>query len=126
MPSAAPCVLVIFGASGDLARRKLIPAVYDLARDGLLPPRFALVGYARSEISDEMYRQECCQGVKQHARGEFDEELWNDLAKRISYIQGAYDSPEDHRGLAEYLQGIDAQHGTEGNRLFYLSTPPNT
>jgi glucose-6-phosphate 1-dehydrogenase len=126
MPSAAPCVLVIFGASGDLAKRKLIPAVYDLAKDGLLPERFALVGYARSESSDEAFRQECYEGAKKHARGGFDEELWKKLAPRISYIQGDYGSGEDHRGLAEYLKEIDAQHGTEGNRLFYLSTPPNT
>ncbi len=126
MPSAAPCLLVIFGASGDLAKRKLIPAVYDLARDGLLPERFALVGYARSAMTDEAFRQECHEGIKNHARGDFDEAVWRDLAPRISYIQGDYGNADDHRGLAEYLMEIDAQHGTEGNRLFYLSTPPNT
>ena len=126
MPTAAPCVLVIFGASGDLAKRKLIPAVYDLAREGLLPERFALVGYARSDENDESFRKECYEKAKAHARGDFDETIWKRLAEQISYIQGDYGDAEDHRGLAEYLEEIDAQHGTEGNRLFYLSTPPNT
>lgn len=127
MPAASPCVLVIFGASGDLAMRKLIPAVFDLARENLLPDDFALVGYARSERTDEAYREECREAVKKHARGDGEARaVWESLAPRISYVRGDYGSADDHRRLADRLAKLDQQHNTGGNRLFYLSTPPNT
>jgi len=118
---------VIFGASGDLARRKLLPAVWDLLNEGLLPEKFELVGYARSEMTDEAYRQECYEGIQKHARlNGVDDALWAKLTSRIHYVQGDYGSAEDHRRLADFLKKLDREKGTAGNRLFYLSTPPNT
>src|SRR5690349_15855819 len=127
MPSAPPCILVIFGASGDLAKRKLIPAIYELAREKLLPEKFALVGYSRSPMSDDEYRKECREAIQQFARTKpVDPNLWSRIERNASYVQGDYGSAEDHAKLADRLSQIDQQAGTGGNRLFYLSTPPNT
>src|SRR5262245_13272221 len=127
MPTAAPCAIVIFGASGDLAKRKLIPAVYELAREKLLSEKFVLIGYGRSPMSDDEYRQECAEAIKNFARTKpIDEALVARLIKNTSYCQGDYGSGEDHDKLARKLAEFDQSHGLEGNRLFYLSTPPNT
>ncbi|HEX8913846.1 MAG TPA: hypothetical protein VF796_15970, partial [Humisphaera sp.] len=127
MPSAPPCALVIFGASGDLAKRKLLPAVYELAREKLLPEQFALVGYARSEMSDDQFRAEFKQAVEKFARTKpVDPAIVDRLAKAVYYHTGDYGSAEAHAALAKKLEEIDGKHGTAGNRLFYLSTPPET
>ena len=128
MPKASPCVLVLYGASGDLAKRKLIPAVYEMAHEKLLPDGFALVGYARSEMSDEQYRAECRQALDKFARTKpVDEAVWKRLEKSFYYFQASdYGSAVDHERLGHQLQKIDSAHGTGGNRLFYLSTPPET
>src|SRR4051812_26026931 len=127
MPSAPPCALVIFGASGDLAQRKLIPAIYELAREKLLSEKFALVGYSRTPKSDDDYRKECREAVTQFARTKpLDESIWSRIERSISYVQGDYGSAPDHAKLADQLSKIDQSVGTAGNRLFYLSTPPNT
>lgn len=129
MPSARPSVLVIFGASGDLAKRKLLPAIYELAREKLLPEKFALVGYARSEMSDDAFRAEFKQAVEKFARSSkqsVDQTLLQRILSAAYYHQGDYGSAEAHAALATKLDEIDQRHGTEGNRLFYLSTPPET
>ena len=127
MPSAPPCALVIFGASGDLARRKLIPAIYELARQKMLSDKFVLVGYSRSELSDEQYRQECREAVQKFARTKpVDEAVWKRIENVIFYVRGEYGSDPDQRRLRETLKKTDQKYGTAGNRLFYLSTPPNT
>jgi glucose-6-phosphate 1-dehydrogenase len=128
MPKAPPCVLVLYGASGDLAKRKLIPAVYEMAHEKLLPDGFALVGFARSEMSDEQYRAECRQALDKFARTKpVDEAVWKRLEKCFYYFQASdYGSVDDHQRLGQVLQKIDHTHGTAGNRLFYLSTPPET
>ncbi len=127
MPVADPCVLVIFGASGDLAKRKLLPAVWDMLQEGLLPENFALVGYARSEMSDDAYREQCLEGIQKYARlNNSHKELWTKLSSKIHYVRGDYGSEADHRRLVEFLKKVDGEHKTRGNRLFYLSTPPNT
>lgn len=127
MASASPCCLVIFGASGDLAKRKLIPAIYEMAREKLLPEQFVLVGYARSPMSDEQYRAECRDAVQKFARTKpVDPEIWGRIEKNIAYVQGDYGSDDDHRRLDETLCRFDREKGTAGNRMFYLSTPPNT
>ena len=127
MPTAPPCALVIFGASGDLAKRKLIPAIYELAREKLLPEKFALVGYSRSPMGDQDYQKECREAVQQFARTKpIDAAVWDRIEMNTSYVQGDYGSAEDHQKLAEHLARIDRSAGTGGNRLFYLSTPPNT
>ena len=127
MPTASPSALVIFGASGDLAKRKLLPAVYELAREKLLPENFALVGYARSEMSDEQFRAEFKQSVEKFARTKpVDQALLGKLTQAVYYHTGDYGSADAHATLAKKLEEIDSKHGTGGNRLFYLSTPPET
>ncbi|MGH8731908.1 MAG: glucose-6-phosphate dehydrogenase, partial [Burkholderiales bacterium] len=127
MPTASPCALVIFGASGDLAKRKLIPALYELAREKLLPANFALVGFSRTDMSDEAYRKECREAVNNFARTRpVDSGVWALVEAGIYYVSGDYGSTESHAALAGKLREIDRKQGTAGNRLFYLSTPPNT
>ena len=127
MPSALPCALVIYGASGDLAKRKLIPAIYELAHEKMLPEKFVLVGYSRSPMSDDQYRRECRDAVMKFARTKpVDEAVWQRIEASTYYIQGDYGSVDDQRKLFDTLQKLDGEKGTEGNRLFYLSTPPNT
>ena len=117
-----PFSLVIFGASGDLTRRKLIPAVYSLFREGLLPDDFSVIGFARSEKTDESFRAELAEGVKTFARGRtFDDATWAKFAPRISYIQSNYDDADGYERLREQLT-TDAGIGS---RLFYLAVPPN-
>src|SRR5580765_2190431 len=127
MPSASPCAIVIFGASGDLAKRKLIPAVYEMMRENFLPEKFILVGYARSPMTDEQYRAECRDAVQKFARTKpVDLELWKKIESNISYVQGDYGGNEGHDRLSSHLEKADKEKGIGGNRLFYLSTPPNT
>src|SRR5438270_1916214 len=104
MPSVSPCSLVIFGASGDLAQRKLIPAIYELAREKLLPEKFALVGYSRTPKADDEYRKECREAVQQFARSKpLDSAIWQRIERNISYVPGDYGSSEDHGRLAQQL-----------------------
>jgi glucose-6-phosphate 1-dehydrogenase len=127
MPSAPPCAMVIFGASGDLAKRKLLPAIYELAREKLLPEKFALVGYARSAMTDEQFRAEFHQAIEKFARTKpIDPAVLARLESAVYYHTGEYGSADAHAALAKKLEEIDGKHGTAGNRLFYLSTPPET
>ena len=129
MPATPPCALVIFGASGDLAKLKLVPAIYELARQNLLPDQFALVGYSRTEMSDDEFRDRCLDAIKTNARSKkdgVDEAAWGKLKSAIYYHPGQYDSADDFDGLKTFLKKVDKDHGTAGNRLFYLSTPPET
>ncbi len=117
--------MVIFGASGDLTHRKLIPALYNLAKDNLLPPHFAIIGFARRAKTDESFRQECYEGVVAHSRSKpIDGDVWAKFAQLLHYHQGNYDNDADYDALNARLNAIDAGHGTQGNRLYYLSTPP--
>jgi glucose-6-phosphate 1-dehydrogenase len=128
MAKSAPCVVVIFGASGDLARLKLLPAIYELAREKLLPDGFALVGYSRTRMTDQEFRQRIEEAVTAHARSRKEgirSDLLSWLKERAVYQAGAYDSPEDFQRLGKALEELDSRFGTAGNRLFYLSTPPN-
>lgn len=129
MPTpATPCALVIFGASGDLAKRKLIPAIYELARQSLLPKDFVLVGFARTDKTDDEYRKECRDAIKQFARSKpVDDAVWQRVEQAVYYVHAHdYGDRAAHEKLAARLRELDAAHGTQGNRLFYLSTPPNT
>jgi len=119
-----PCSIVIFGASGDLTRRKLVPALYNLQQDGLLPERFAVVGAARSDRPVERWLDELHDGVRSFSRREPDGEAWKRLAATASYVSLSFDRDGFAR-LAEHLQAVDRDHGTGGNRLFYLSVPPS-
>ncbi|HKP76072.1 MAG TPA: glucose-6-phosphate dehydrogenase [Longimicrobiaceae bacterium] len=118
-----PQVLVIFGATGDLTRRKLMPAVYKLFCDGVLPEHFAVVGFAREPMGDDDFRQRMRAALKEFAREPSDEE-WAKFAPRLSYVGSVFEKPEGFRALRERLETLDREQGTGGNRLFYLAVPP--
>lgn len=122
---APPTAVVIFGASGDLTARKLIPAVYNLAADNLLPPDFHLVGYGRKEITDEAFREMAAEAIKEFSRRDLSADVWGRIAERTTYVAGGYDDPKAFERLAKHLQGIDEQVGREVQPLFYISTPPS-
>ncbi|MGP8302610.1 glucose-6-phosphate dehydrogenase [Streptomyces inhibens] len=121
---AGPSGLVIFGVTGDLSRKKLMPAVYDLANRGLLPPGFSLVGFARREWENEDFAQEVYEAVKQHARTPFREEVWQQLVQGCRFVQGNFDDDDAFETLKETIQELDKAQGTGGNFAFYLSVPP--
>jgi glucose-6-phosphate 1-dehydrogenase len=123
---AGPCSVVIFGVTGDLARKKLMPAIYDLANRGLLPPTFSLVGFARRDWADEDFSQVVHDAVKQHARTPFRQEVWDRLSEGIRFVQGTFDDEKAFEQLAETLTKLDTDRGTGGNHAFYLSIPPKS
>ena len=121
-----PCQVVIFGATGDLAHRKILPALYNLRRAGLLPPESGVVAFARRPYGDDEYRAEMRVSVEQHSRNRLEPALWDDFASGIHYQQGEFGNPDSYRALAERLEQVDAAAGTRGNVLFYLATPPSS
>jgi glucose-6-phosphate 1-dehydrogenase len=123
---AGPSSLVIFGVTGDLSRKKLMPAVYDLANRGLLPPGFALVGFARRDWVDQDFAQVVHDAVKQYARTPFDEDVWNQLSEGIRFVQGEFDDDAAFEQLKSTLDELDRTRGTMGNHAFYLSIPPKS
>jgi glucose-6-phosphate 1-dehydrogenase len=123
---AGPSALVIFGVTGDLSRKKLMPAVYDLANRGLLPPGFALVGFARRDWETQDFAQVVHDAVKAHARTPFDEDVWAQLAQGIRFVQGEFDDDDAFRRLRDTLRELDEHRGTMGNHAFYLSIPPKS
>jgi glucose-6-phosphate 1-dehydrogenase len=123
---AGPSALIIFGVTGDLARKKLMPAVYDLANRGLLPPGFALVGFARRDWVDQDFAKVVHDAVAQYARTPFDEDVWKQLAEGIRFVQGEFDDDKAFADLKTTLQELDQTRGTMGNHAFYLSIPPKS
>ena len=121
---AGPCGLVLFGVTGDLSRKKLMPAIYDLANRGLLPPGFALVGFARRDWADEDFAQVVHDAVKQYSRTPFREEVWNQLADGFRFVPGEFTDDEAFNALAQTIHDLDRVRGTGGNHAFYLSIPP--
>lgn len=122
---SAPTVVVIFGASGDLTRRKIVPALYNLFLDRWLPETFSVIGLARTAMSDEVFRQQMQQGLAQFSRrGEPREEDWQPFASRLSYLAAPYDDPGTYAALADRLASLDRTWGTTANHVFYLATPP--
>jgi glucose-6-phosphate 1-dehydrogenase len=121
---AGPCVLVIFGVTGDLATKKLMPAVYDLANRGLLPPGFALVGFARRDWENQDFAAIVHDAVKAHARTPFREEVWRQLSEGIRFVPGQIGDEESFERLRETIQDLDEARGTGGNHAYYLSIPP--
>ena len=119
-----PCVLVVFGVTGDLARKKLIPAVYDLANRGLLPAGFVLLGFARRDWGDGDFETLAKEAAKKGARTEFRESTWSRLHESIRFLPGSFDDDHAFDNLAQTLRDLDATHGTQGNAAFYLSIPP--
>jgi len=123
---AGPSSLIIFGVTGDLSRKKLMPAVYDLANRGLLPPGFALVGFARRDWADQDFEKVVHDAVKQYARTPFDEDVWRQLKQGIRFVQGEFDDDSAFDRLKQTLAELDATRGTMGNHAFYLSIPPKS
>jgi glucose-6-phosphate 1-dehydrogenase len=120
-----PCVLVIFGASGDLTHKKLMPALYALAFRQLLPPRFAVVGVARTEEDDDSFRENMKQAVQQYARDEFRQDVWDGLAASMHYVATDFADDGGESKLFDELDRLDAELELGGNRLFYLAVPPS-
>ena len=121
---AGPCSLVIFGVTGDLAQKKLLPAVYDLANRGLLPPSFGLTGFARRDWTQERFIEFVKAAVQAHCRTPFKESTWRNLAAGIRFVQGTFDDPEAFERLSATVQELDRDRGTQGNHAFYMSVPP--
>ena len=122
---APPTVVVIFGASGDLTARKLIPAVYNLSQDNLLPADFYLVGYGRKAIPDEEFRALAVDAIKEFSRREMNPEVWGRIAPNTSYVAGGYDEKPAFDRLAAHIAEIEKKIGREVQTLFYISTPPS-
>ena len=121
---AGPCGLVLFGVTGDLSRKKVMPAIYDQATRGLLPPGFSLVGFARRDWADQDFAQIVHDSVKAHARTEFREEVWQQLAQGIRFVQGDFDDDAAFDRLRRTIEELDEARGTGGNHAFYLAIPP--
>jgi len=121
----APCALVVFGVTGDLSRKKLLPAVYDLANRGLLPADFVLLGFARRDWEDGDFETLAKQAAKEHARTDWNEEVWERLSGDIMFVPGSFDDDEAFDTLAKTLDDLCRSHGIKGNAAFYLSIPPS-
>jgi glucose-6-phosphate 1-dehydrogenase len=121
---AGPCGMVLFGVTGDLSRKKIMPAIYDLANRGLLPPGFSLVGFARRDWADQDFAQIVHDSVKEHARTEFREEVWKQLAEGFRFVPGNFDDDVAFDQLRRTLEELDQLRGTAGNYAFYLAIPP--
>ncbi|HEU5091017.1 MAG TPA: glucose-6-phosphate dehydrogenase, partial [Roseiflexaceae bacterium] len=121
-----PCTVVIFGATGDLTHRKLVPALYNLQRERLLPPGFSVIGAARRDWSDDYFRQTLLDDAREHSRSPIQDDVWASFAEGISYVRVPFDDSEAYKTLAARLDEVDEQRGTSGNRLYYLATPPES
>ncbi|ADU48204.1 glucose-6-phosphate dehydrogenase [Intrasporangium calvum] len=121
---AGPCGLVLFGVTGDLARKKLMPAIYDLANRGLLPPGFSLVGFARRDWATQDFGKVVYEAVRQHARTPFSDDVWRNLSEGFRFVPGTFDDPAAFDLLTQTVHELDAERGTGGNHAFYLSVPP--
>src|SRR6266513_873428 len=120
-----PCSIVIFGATGDLTHRKLIPALYNLAADGELPPAVAIIGFARRPESDYDFRKEMEEAVQEFSRQAVRDEIWKTFSQSLSYHQSEFGDEAGYQSLAERLDKIDNERGTRGNRLFYFAAGPD-
>jgi glucose-6-phosphate 1-dehydrogenase len=122
----APCVFVVFGASGDLTRRKLLPALYNLAVSRLLPPGMSIVGVALTEMSEEGFRKSMREGVAEFSRRKpIDEAVWSDFASRLHYVAGKFEDGATFAKLKQKLEELDRANGTRENRIYYLAVPPS-
>jgi glucose-6-phosphate 1-dehydrogenase len=119
---APACSLVIFGASGDLTNRKLIPALHSLDCEGRLAPEMKVLGIARTPLSNGEFRDQLCEGVAKFGR--LEPSAWEEFSRRLFYMPGGYDDPQTYRDLGDRLEAWDRKDGTAGNRLFYLAIPP--
>lgn len=119
-----PLIMVIFGASGDLTQRKLVPAIYHLKLERRLPAELTIVGVARREWSHDYFREQMRQGIEEFSDGLKSEEIWQDFAQGLFYCSGNIDDPEGYQKLKDLLEELDGKRGTRGNRVFYLAVAP--
>jgi glucose-6-phosphate 1-dehydrogenase len=119
-----PCALVIFGASGDLTHKKLMPALYALMVRRLLPPRFAIIGVARTEADDDAFRKDMKEAVKQHARDDFRDDVWEELAANMRYVATDFADEGGENKLEQLVDELDKENNLGGNRVYYLAVPP--
>jgi glucose-6-phosphate 1-dehydrogenase len=119
-----PCIMVIFGAAGDLTRRKLIPALYNLAKAELLSREFAIVGVAHNPMSTDDFRKKLTDDVRQYAGSEIDPDIWEWFTRRLYYIPAEFDDKNVYAQLKTTLEKLDQEHATHGNFFFYLATAP--
>jgi glucose-6-phosphate 1-dehydrogenase len=123
---AGPSGLVIFGVTGDLSRKKLMPAVYDLANRGLLPPGFGLVGFARRDWANQDFEAVVYESVRKYARTTWSEDVWRQLSSGIRFVAGDFDDDDAFDRLKQTIEELDTERGTNGNHAFYLSIPPKS
>src|SRR5690242_3256666 len=124
--SVKPCILVIFGATGDLTHRKLLPALYNLAIEQPLPPQFTVVGVARRPFSDDEFRRQAYESISTFSRRRpINPSVWETFSKGLYYCQSQFDDPQGYLRLRQRLEQLDKERGTQGNRIFYLATPPS-
>jgi glucose-6-phosphate 1-dehydrogenase len=124
-PPAPPCVMVIFGAGGDLTRRKLIPSLFHLSNEGLLPENFAVVGVDRVDLGPDAFRDRLSDQIREHVGPIFSQVIWDSLVQRVHYMHGDFKDTRTYGQLCDLLQTVDEDHDTRGNRLFYLAVPPS-
>ena len=123
---ADPCIMVIFGASGDLTKRLLMPALFNLYCGGLLNSEFAIIGIAFDSLDTESFRKKMTEDIKNfNTRKVFDENQWNEFVQKLQYTQGDFSDPEAYKRLAVLINATEAKLKTEGNTLFYMATPPS-
>ncbi len=120
-----PCAIVIFGATGDLTHRKLVPALYNIAADGELPPAVAVIGFARRPKTDDEFRKEMEEATRKFSRQTVRDEIWNGFAQALYYHQSEFGDQAGYKKLAERLDQLDEESGTRGNRLFYFAASPD-
>ena len=123
---APPCAMVIFGAAGDLTKRKLIPALYNVAKSNLLSREFAVIGVARADLNDDSFRLRLREDIQKYATGEVDPEVWTWLERHLYYVRGTFSDAETYERLRRCLQEVEATHGTRGNVFYYLATLPES
>src|SRR4051795_4823441 len=120
-----PCIVVIFGATGDLTHRKLLPALYNIAVSGELPPEVAVVGMARRAKTDDEFRTEMGEAVRKFSRQTVRNEIWSSFARSLFYHTSDFNNADGYKSLGERLDQLDKERGTGGNRLFYFAAAPD-
>jgi glucose-6-phosphate 1-dehydrogenase len=124
MPQDVPCTLVILGGAGDLSHKKLLPALYNLTLDGVLGPKFAIIGFSLEPLDDDKYRQFAHSGIEEFSRRELTEAGWSKFAPLLHFVSGSFTEIGDYQKLKQRLAEIDSQFGTGGNHVFYFAIPP--
>lgn len=124
-PGTDPALLVVFGSRGDLARRKLLPALYNLSAERLLPRHFAVLALGRKPFTEDQFHDDVFHDLEEHSRQQPRENVWARFRKHLCYTQGNFDVPETYEELKREMAAMDRRFGTRGNRVFYLAVPPD-